>query len=84
MTASEAHAKGQSRSERLSSRELDILKLVAKGLTDEEIAGNLYLSRRTVRNHVSHILAKLDVSTRGKAVAKAGTMGILPPISPRR
>ncbi len=68
----------------LSVRELDILKLAAGGLTDEEIAGTLYLSRRTVSNHVSHILAKLGVATRGKAVAKAGVMGILPPLSSDR
>ena len=80
LATSTAHESRLAHASKLSARELDILQLAARGLTDEEIAGNLFLSRRTVSNHVSHILAKLDVTTRGKAVAKAGMMGILPPL----
>jgi non-specific serine/threonine protein kinase len=80
LATSTAHESRLAHAGKLSARELDILQLAARGLTDEEIAGNLFLSRRTVSNHVSHILAKLDVTTRGKAVAKAGMMGILPPL----
>ncbi len=54
----------------LSPRELEVLRLVAAGLPDREIADTLLLSRRTVNAHVAHILAKLDVSTRRQAVVR--------------
>jgi non-specific serine/threonine protein kinase len=62
----------------LTSREHDVLALVAKGHTDREIAELLYLSRRTVNYHVANILAKLDVSSRRAAVAMATDRGWLP------
>jgi DNA-binding NarL/FixJ family response regulator len=57
----------------LSRRELQVLRLVAQGLTDREIADRLYISRRTASDHVSHILEKLDVATRQDAKAWAMT-----------
>lgn len=55
----------------LSDQELRILALVAQGKTNREIAENLFLSEKTVRNYVSSILAKLNLSTRSEAAAYA-------------
>jgi len=55
----------------LTAREREVLRLVVIGQTDREIAGDLYLSLRTVNTHVAHILAKLEVSTRRAAAAWA-------------
>ncbi len=53
----------------LSARETEILELVASGRSDRDIAGRLFLSRGTVRVHVSNIVRKLEVSDRAAAVA---------------
>lgn len=55
----------------ISDQELRILDLVAQGKTNREIAENLFLSEKTVRNYVSSILAKLNLSTRSEAAAYA-------------
>jgi DNA-binding NarL/FixJ family response regulator len=55
----------------LTPRELEVLALVAQGLRNAEIAERLYLSEKTVGHHVSAILRKLDVRTRGEASAEA-------------
>lgn len=57
----------------LSDQELKILALVAKGKTNKEIAEAVYLSEKTVRNYVSSILSKLNLSTRAEAAAYAVT-----------
>lgn len=57
--------------EQLSERELEVLKLAAKGLTNKEIASQLYLSVRTVQGHMGNILAKMGVSSRTEAVMRA-------------
>ena len=62
----------------LTARESEVLVLVAEGLRNAEIAQRLFLSSRTVGNHVSAILRKLQADTRGEAVAKAATLGLLP------
>lgn len=54
----------------LSSREQEVLCLMAKGQGNKEIAQNLYISEKTVKNHVSSILRKLDVSDRTQAVVQ--------------
>lgn len=56
---------------RLTERELEVLKLVAQGLTNREIAGELYISENTVKNHVRNILEKLHLHSRMEAVVYA-------------
>jgi DNA-binding CsgD family transcriptional regulator len=60
----------------LTARELEVLTLVAQGLRNGEIAAQLFLSEKTVGHHVSAILRKLDVRTRGQAASEAARLGI--------
>jgi DNA-binding NarL/FixJ family response regulator len=60
----------------LTTRELEVLQLVAAGRTNREIAAQLLLSERTVHRHVSNIFSKLDVSTRNAATAFAYERGL--------
>ena len=62
----------------LSEREIEVLQLIANGLTNQAIADQLYLSLHTVKVHARNIYSKLDVSNRTQAVAKARSTGILP------
>lgn len=62
--------------EPLTEREVDVLKLVAKGMTNEEIAKVLFLSERTVRTHVSNILRKLHLANRTQAALHALREGL--------
>ena len=61
----------------LSARELEVLRLLAEGQSNPEIGAALCVSRRTARAHVSHILEKLQVSSRTEAVSTAYRRGIL-------
>jgi DNA-binding CsgD family transcriptional regulator/tetratricopeptide (TPR) repeat protein len=61
----------------LTVRELEVLRLVALGLRNAEVADQLVLSPRTVDHHVSAILRKLEAKTRGEATAAAAQMGLL-------
>ena len=60
----------------LTDREEEILTLVARGHSNEEIAEQLFLSIKTVRNHVSHIFLKLQVADRAQAVIRAREAGL--------
>jgi DNA-binding NarL/FixJ family response regulator len=62
--------------ERLTGREVDVLRLIAKGFNNSEIAAQLHLSEGTVRNHVSAILEKLGVSDRTQAAVIAIQHGL--------
>jgi DNA-binding CsgD family transcriptional regulator len=61
----------------LSQRETEVLRLVAEGLSDKEIAARLRLSRHTVHHHISNILTKLDLPSRAAAAAYAVRHGLL-------
>ncbi|MDX6580967.1 MAG: hypothetical protein QOI10_151 [Solirubrobacterales bacterium] len=61
----------------LTKREVEVLGLVAEGLRNADIASRLFVSERTVGTHVSAILRKLDVRSRGEATAKAARLGLL-------
>ena len=68
--------------EPLTARELDVLRLVAQGLSNQEIAGRLALSERTARTHVSQILAKLQLANRTQAALYALREGLARPDAP--
>ena len=63
--------------EPLSERELEVLALIADGLSNDEIAKRLYLSPNTLKAHTQNIYSKLDVHSRVQAVNKARDIGIL-------
>jgi NarL family two-component system response regulator LiaR len=60
----------------LSAREIEVLRLMAAGLSNQEIADALFVSLRTATSHASHILGKLDLTSRTQAVAYAIRSGI--------
>ena len=64
--------------DQLSARELDVLRLLVEGASNKSIAAKLTLSENTVRSHISHILQKLEVQSRGEAVAVALRQGLVP------
>jgi DNA-binding CsgD family transcriptional regulator len=61
----------------LTARETEVLRLVAEGRRNAEIAERLFLSPRTVDHHVSAIFRKLGAHTRGEATAKGARLGLL-------
>ena len=67
---------GQQAFPQLTSRELEVLDLVARGLENRRIARTLHLSDKTVRNHVSNVLTKLAVEDRSEAIARARAAGL--------
>ena len=63
--------------EPLSEREIEILRLVAQGASNREIAGALFLAEGTVKNHVTSILGKLEARDRTQAALKARDCGLI-------
>jgi len=60
----------------LSTRERDVLRLLAEGLNNAEISKKLSLSEKTVRNYVSHIYEKLQIKSRGEAIVLGRKLGL--------
>ena len=66
--------------EPLSKRELEVLQVIAEGLTNQEIGSVLFVSLNTVKAHTRSIYGKLGIHNRTQAVARARALGILPSI----
>ena len=62
----------------LTAREAEVLRLVATGARNREIAAGLVVAEKTIKHHVGQIHAKLGVRTRTEAVARARQLGLLP------
>jgi DNA-binding NarL/FixJ family response regulator len=63
----------------LTAREVDVLRLLAAGLRNSEIAAQLVLSPRTIDHHVSAVMRKLGAQSRGGAVAAGVRLGVIEP-----
>ena len=63
--------------ERLSPRELDVLRLVVEGMTNKDIGSVLYITEDTAKKHVQNIIAKMQVSDRTQAAVKALRLGVV-------
>jgi ATP/maltotriose-dependent transcriptional regulator MalT len=61
----------------LTRREVEVLRLVAKGMSNGGVAASLVISEHTVHRHVANVLGKLGVSSRAAAVAQAARLGLL-------
>jgi len=72
-----ASTRAPARETDLSDRELEVLRLLAKGVKTSEVADDLHISRTTVNNHIQHILRKLDAHTRLEAIRRAEHAGLI-------
>ena len=78
MTSRDAPVRaGNDRTSPLSEREVEVLALVARGLDNADIADTLFISARTVKNHLASIYSKLDVDDKTKALVRALRLGIV-------
>lgn len=62
----------------LSKREMEVLELMARGLSNNEIGGQLFVSLNTIKTHTSNLFEKLDVKRRTQAIEKAKRLGLIP------
>jgi DNA-binding NarL/FixJ family response regulator len=74
-----AHQKTSAPVEELTEREMEILRLIARGFTNKATAVQLGISDRTVQGHLAHIFNKLNAASRTEAVMRAVSLGWLPP-----
>jgi two-component system, NarL family, response regulator NreC len=77
LVAAEAEERARAEEDPLSDREREVLRLLALGHTNQEIAGTLFLSVRTVETHRAHIMQKLRIGTRAELVRYALSAGFL-------
>lgn len=77
MAAAGAGSHSEALPEPLSEREIEVLRLVAQGASNKEIAATLFITEGTVKNHLTSILAKLGVRDRTQAALKARELGLL-------
>jgi DNA-binding NarL/FixJ family response regulator len=75
----DAGAVVRSRLERLTTREIEVLRLIGQGLSNDEIAGHLSIAVKTVKSHISHLLAKLAARDRAQLVIAAYGAGLVHP-----
>ena len=68
---------GSEPTETLTARELSVLRLIAKGCSNQQISEKLFISLHTVKTHARHINSKLNVQRRTQAVARAKELGLL-------
>lgn len=62
---------------KLTDREVEVLRLLATGAANKEVARALFVTEATVKSHVAHIFTKLDVDSRSRAIHRAGEMGLI-------
>ena len=77
LVAAEAEERARAEADPLTDREREVLRLLALGHTNQEIAKNLFLSVRTVETHRAHIMQKLRLTTRAELVQYAMEQGLL-------
>lgn len=75
-----AHAIGRPALARLSPREVQCIRLIAEGMTDDQVAHALHITRATVRYHLTNLCEKLGANSRSNAVYRAAAHGLLPPL----
>jgi NarL family two-component system response regulator LiaR len=61
----------------LSSREMEVIRLIAEGLSNKEISARLNLSEKTIKNHISRIFSKLSICARSQAAVHAAKLGLI-------